>query len=142
MRVKSRGFTLLEIMVVVILIALLASFSSALIIRRSEKVKIMLARAAIKGHLTDTLQHFYLDNNFYPTAEQGLQALVEKPTGAPEPSDYPDEGYLEETPLDPWGMPYQYACPGSHNRNRFDLWSMGPDRQSGTPDDIVNWRTR
>jgi general secretion pathway protein G len=132
----------MEIIIVVVLIGLLAGLSSVLLIRRAEGTKRELARVAIKGLLATALQHFYLDNNFYPTTGQGLQALVEKPSGSPEPEKYPEEGYLEEVPLDPWRVPYQYACPGTHNKTWFDLWSCGPDRQPGTPDDIVNWRTR
>lgn len=139
---QSRGFTLMEIIIVVVLIGLLAGLSSTVLLHKAQNAKKELARTAIKGLLTQALQCFYLDNNFYPTTAQGLQALVEKPSGSPEPTQYDDEGYLEEVPPDPWGMPYEYGCPGTHNKSRFDLWSCGPDRQSGTPDDIVNWRTR
>lgn len=130
---------MLEIMIVVILISLLASMVGVRLVHQSEKAKIRLADAAIHGSLGPALQYFYLDNNFYPTTQQGLEALVEKPTGAPEPTDYDEEGYLDRLRPDPWGMPYQYACPGMFNPKRFDLWSMGPDRQPGTADDICNW---
>jgi general secretion pathway protein G len=133
---------MLEIMIVVILISLLAGMVGVRLTQRFGGAKKKLTETIIKGTLSQALEHFYLDNHFYPTTEQGLQALVEKPSGSPEATDYPEDGYIEEIAPDPWGMPYQYACPGPHNKSRFDVWSMGPDRQSGTPDDIVNWRVK
>ena len=142
MRGRKRGFTLIEIMVVVILISILAGLASVGIIGKFEKARIKAAEVAVKSTLRNALQQFYLDNSFYPTTEQGLEALVEKPTGSPEPEDYDEEGYLDDVPADPWNMPYQYACPAINSRRGFDLWSMGPDRRSGTDDDIVSWRRR
>jgi len=136
----KRGFTLLEIMIVVILISLLAGFASVKIIGRFQRAKIKIAESTIKGTLGVALGQFYVDNDFFPTTDQGLAALVEKPAGSPEPRQYDAEGYLDELPLDPWDTPYSYECPGRHNPRRYDLWSAGPDRQSGTDDDIVNWR--
>ena len=128
MRVYKRGFTLIEIMVVVVLISLLAGFVSARVISKLNSSKLKIAETVIKGTLTQALQQFYIDNSFYPTTEQGLDALVEMPSGSPEPPDYDEDGYMDEVPPDPWGTPYQYECPGSHNRRRFDLCSAGPDR--------------
>ena len=142
MEKPNRGFTLLEIMIVVVLISLMAGMVGLRLTRNADRAKEKLARVAIKGILTQALEHFYLNSDFYPTTRQGLEALVEKPTDSPEPRDYPEDGYMKEIELDPWGMPYQYVCPGAHNKNGYDLWSMGRDRQSGTPDDIVNWRTK
>jgi general secretion pathway protein G len=142
MQTTRRGFTLLEIMIVVVLISLLAGMVGLRLTGRADNAKKGIARVMVKGTLTEALEGFHLDNHFYPTTEQGLEALVEKPSSAPEPTEYPDDGYLKEIELDPWRMPYQYVCPGVHNRNGFDLWSMGPDRQSGTADDIGNWRAK
>ena len=139
MPTTRRGFTLLEIMIVVVLISLLAGMVGVRLTGTAGNAKKEIARAMVRGTLTQALEHFYLASGFYPTTEQGLEALVEKPAGAPEPTDYPDEGYLKEIELDPWRMPYQYVCPGVHDKNGYDLWSMGPDRRSGTPDDIGNW---
>jgi general secretion pathway protein G len=139
MRKHREGFTLLEIMIVVILISLLATLAGVNLVHRAENAKIRLATVAVKGTLASALETFYLDNSFYPTTAQGLHALVEKPAGAPEPVNYDEEGYLDDLPLDPWNMPFQYESPGRHKK-RYDLWSMGPDRASGTDDDIGNWR--
>ena len=138
----KRGFTLLEMIIVVVLISLLAGFAGVHLAGKSKTAKIKLAETMIKGTLGQMLENYYLDNDVYPTTEQGLEALVEKPSGSPEPRSYPEDGYMDEIKLDPWDMPYQYACPGTHNTRRFDLWSMGPDRQAGTADDIVNWRVK
>jgi general secretion pathway protein G len=143
MRARRGGFTLLEIIVVVILLSLLISMVGVKLVGQAESAKRRMARTMVKGGaIAQALDRFYLENGFYPTTQQGLEALVDKPSGSPEPQYYDDEGYLDEVDLDPWNMPYQYACPGTHNTRRFDLWSMGRDRQSGTDDDIGNWRER
>jgi len=139
---SRRGFTLIEIMTVVVLISLLAAMAGMRLVGNANRAKVKIARAVVKGMLSTALDNFYVDNSFYPTTEQGLEALVEKPTIPPEPTDYADDGYLKEIELDPWNMPYQYVCPGTHNEKGYDLWSMGPDRHSGTADDIVNWRRK
>ncbi|MBM3334992.1 type II secretion system major pseudopilin GspG [Candidatus Sumerlaeota bacterium] len=142
MSASRRGFTLIEVMTVVVLISLLAALAGMRLVGNANRAKVKIARAVVKGTLSTALENFYLDNSFYPTTDQGLEALVEKPTSPPEPTDYPDDGYLKEIELDPWNMPYQYVCPGAHNERGYDLWSVGPDRQSGTADDIVNWRRK
>ena len=142
MPTTRRGFTLLEIMIVVVLISLLAGMVGVRLTGTAGNAKKEIAKAMVKGTLSQGLEQFYLNNGFYPTTEQGLEALVEKPSSAPEPTNYPDEGYLKEIELDPWRMPYQYACPGVHDKYGYDLWSAGPDRQSGTADDIGNWRVK
>jgi len=138
---RNHAFTLIEIMIVVVLMSLLAGMVGLRLIKNADRTKVRIAKTMVNGTLRQALEQFYLDNHSYPTTDQGLQALVEKPSIGPEPMDYPEDGYFE-VGLDPWDMPYQYVCPGVHNKNRFDLWSMGPDRQSATVDDIVNWRSK
>jgi len=142
MRSAMRGFTLMEILLVVVLISILAGLSGTYLVRRFDKAKVRLAEVEIKGRLSQALWEFYTENGFYPTTDQGLEALVQKPAGVPGQTHYEEEGYLEEVPADPWGMPYQYVSPGTQKPRSFDLWSMGRDRQSGNEDDIVNWQKR
>jgi len=134
-----RAFTLIEVMIVVILLSLLAGFVSTNVVRHLKTSRLRIAEAMVRSTLSQMLHQFYVDNGFYPTTDQGLQALVEKPATGPEPTGYGEEGYADEIPADPWGMPYQYACPGTRNPRRFDLWSAGPDGRSGADDDIGNW---
>jgi general secretion pathway protein G len=140
MHKTKAGFTLLEVIIVMVLLSLLVSLVGVRIVQQSDRAKERLARTMVKGgSLAQALDRFYLDNGFYPTTAQGLQALIEKPSGAPEPTEYDEEGYLDEIPEDPWKLPYQYRSPGESSRKGYDLWSMGRDRQSGTQDDIGNW---
>jgi general secretion pathway protein G len=85
-----------------------------------------------------TLKLYEARAGFFPTTEQGLQALVTKPASAPIPANW--EAGLYDVPLDPWGKPYHYIRPGKHNPDSFDVWSDGPDKRSGTEDDIGNWQ--
>jgi general secretion pathway protein G len=83
---------------------------------------------------------YKLDNNRYPTTEQGLDALVNKPTAAPEPRSYREGGYIKRLPQDPWGNPYQMLSPGQFGK--IDIFSMGLDGEAGTDDDIGNWNLK
>jgi len=137
---KRRGFTLVEIMVVVVIIGLLAALVMPRIMGQSDQARRTAASVQIR-ELEQTLDLYYLDNGFYPTTEQGLEALIEKPASTPEPTNYRAGGYLRKMPVDPWGRPYEYRSPGEHGD--FDLFSYGADGREGGEDknaDIVNWQ--
>lgn len=137
----EKGFTLLEVTAVLILLGLLATFVVPYYLRSVEKGRVNLARsqiAILKGVLTE----YRLENGAYPTTEQGLAALYQKPTIPPIPETW-DGPYLED-PIanDPWGRPYRYLCPGEHNPQGYDLWSLGADGLeggTGVNADITNW---
>ncbi len=132
-RVGGRnGFTLIELMVVVIIIATLAGMVLPRVLPASNEAKSKIAAGEI-ANITTALQLFRLHNDRYPTNEEGLEALLK-----PSTSSTWKEPYLEKKPLDPWRRRYQYRCPGQHNPLGFDLWSQGPDPQ-GAGDDITNW---
>ena len=131
----ERGFTLIEIMVVVVILAVLAGIIVPRIMSRPEEAKKTKAQVDIKG-LEGALNLYKLDNGFYPTTEQGLDALVRKPQSAPLPRKWKDGGYLSKVPSDPWGRPYQYLSPGEHRD--FDLYSLGADGD-GKDADLQNW---
>jgi len=126
--VRARGFTLIEIMVVVVILAVLASIVVPKIMSRPDEARIVAARADIAG-ITQALKLYRLDNSFYPSTEQGLQALVTAPSGAPIPSNWKRGGYLERLPKDPWGNEYRYLNPGV--RGEIDVFSLAADGQPG-----------
>lgn len=135
------GFTLLEIIVVVFILALLTAIIAPRIIGRTDDARITEAKVQIKNFET-ALRLFKLDNGFYPATEQGLESLIEKPTTGRHPNNYREGGYLEQRkiPLDPWGNPYIYISPGVHGD--FDILSLGGDGKEGgdgTDADIKNW---
>lgn len=139
---QERGFTLIEILVVVVIIGLLASFLVPKVVGHVDNARLQTASQNIAA-LSQQLKLYRLGNFSYPTTEQGLKALVEKPTIAPVPTNYPSGGYAEKIPLDPWGREYQYIYPGKHRE--FDLLSLGPngklDAEGDTNnDDITNWK--
>jgi general secretion pathway protein G len=139
---RERAFTLIEIMAVVLIMGLLASIVGVTVIRQIDKGRVTATKIQIK-QLEVALTAFYSDNGFFPSTEQGLQALVEKPTIGREPRDYPEGGYLQGgvVPLDSWGNPYQYQSPGQINRD-YDIWSLGGDAAAGgtgVDADIGNW---
>ncbi|MFC2972501.1 type II secretion system major pseudopilin GspG [Azotobacter bryophylli] len=128
-RRKQSGFTLIEIMVVVVILGILAALVVPQIMNRPEQAKVTVARGDIKA-IAAALDIYKLDNFAYPSTQQGLEALVEKPTGNPQPKNWNRDGYLKQVPQDPWGNPYQYLSPGTQNRP-FDLYSYGADGQEG-----------
>ena len=133
------GFTLIEIMVVVVILGILASVVVPRIMDRPDTARITKARLDIQS-LEGVLNQYRLDNFVYPSTEQGLEALVEKPSGDPEPSNWNKGGYIKSLPKDPWNRPYLYLSPGE--KGDFDLYSLGADGQSGGEDanaDIGNW---
>jgi general secretion pathway protein G len=135
------GFTLLEIIVVVFILGLLAAIVAPRIIGRTDDARIAEAKVQIKN-LETALKLFKLDNGFYPATEQGLAALVEKPTTGQIPQKYREGGYLEQKkiPFDPWNNPYIYISPGLHGD--FDIASLGADGREGGEGkdaDILSW---
>jgi len=132
MRVRdARGFTLIELMVVVVILGILAGLIIPKIMGKPEEAKKLKARMQIE-QLEQSLKLYYLDNGEYPTTEQGLNALVEKPATEPVPKRWKEGGYLEKKkiPADPWDNPFVYVSPGVHDKD-FDLVSYGADGEEG-----------
>ncbi len=125
---NQRGFTLIEIMVVVVILGILATFIVPKLLDRPEQARRTKATVDIRA-LEGSLGLFKLDNGFFPTTEQGLEALVNKPSTGRIPSKYADGGYVKNVPLDPWGNAYVYLCPGVHGE--FDIISYGADGEAG-----------
>ena len=133
---RQRGFTLLEIMVVIVILGILASLVVPNLMGNKEQADRQKAVSDIVA-LENALDMYKLDNSRYPTTEQGLEALVTKPQGDPAPRNYKDDGYIKRLPQDPWGGAYQLMSPGEHGK--IDVFSMGLDGEAGTDDDIGNW---
>jgi general secretion pathway protein G len=135
----QRGFTLIEIMVVVVIMGVLAALVVPKLISRTGESKVAAAKVDI-ATIMQALKLYKLDNQRYPTTEQGLQALIEKPTGGPAANGWKAGGYVEKMPKDPWGNQYQYLSPGI--KGEIDVFSYGADGQpGGTGDDadIGSW---
>ncbi|MES9857137.1 MAG: type II secretion system major pseudopilin GspG [Sedimenticola sp.] len=135
----SRGFTLIEIMVVVVILSILAAMVVPKIMSRPDEARAVRVQQDIRA-LGASLNLFRLDNFSYPTTEQGLESLAVKPGGLPSGANWKSGGYIERIPKDPWGAPYRYLQPGSHGE--FDLYSLGADGVAGGTDagkDIGNW---
>jgi general secretion pathway protein G len=142
-RRNESGFTLIEIMAVVIIMGLLMGIVGTAVFGQIDKARVSTTKAQVK-QLESALAFYQMDNGRFPTTEQGLAALVKPPTSAPEPRNYRPGGYLQggRVPEDAWGNPYQYEMPGTNNVGSFDLWSLGADGQPGGTDtdaDIGNW---
>ena len=133
---KNRGFTLLEIMVVIVILGLLAGLVVPNVMGSADQAKGQKVVTDIT-QLETALKQYKLDVGRYPTTTQGLKALVEKPTEAPIPKKYRTDGYVERLTQDPWQMDYYYKMPGDHGK--LDLFSAGPDGEPNTCDDIGNW---
>lgn len=136
---RSRGFTLIEVMVVVVILAILATMVVPRIMDRPDDARITKTKQDIR-QLESALKLYRLDNLRYPTTDQGLEALVKKPSSGAEPKNWREGGYVEGLPEDPWGTPYQYLSPGQHGD--FDLYSLGADGKlggEGVDADIGNW---
>ena len=139
LKTDQRGFTLIEIMVVVVILGILAGIVVPRLLDEPEKARRTSAATQIRS-FEEALSMFKLENGFYPSTEQGLKALAEKPTSGRIPNRYKDGGYMKKIPLDPWGQAYRYLAPGAHGD--FDLFSYGPDGESGGEGenaDIANW---
>ncbi len=139
-RLRGRaGFTLLEIMVVIVILGLLAALVVPRLIGRTEEAKRTQVRLQIKN-IEQALQLFKLDNGFYPSTEQGLTALVSTPETGRIPKNYRKEGYIDRVPKDPWGNHYVYISPGTHGD--YDITSLGADDVpggEGEDADINSW---
>lgn len=133
------GFTLLEVMVVIVILGILASLVVPNLLGNKEKADRQKAVSDIVS-LENALDMYRLDNGRYPTTEQGLEALLQKPVNTSSSSDYSSRGYIKRLPKDPWGNDYQYLSPGE--RGVFDLYTLGADGQEngeGAATDIGNW---
>ncbi|MEZ7944373.1 MAG: type II secretion system major pseudopilin GspG [Halioglobus sp.] len=137
---RNAGFSLVEILVVLVIMGLLISVVAPTVLNRADDARVQKAQADFKA-IETSLKIYRLDNYVYPTTEQGLQALVEPSTLDPEPRNFKAGGYLEELPIDPWGRPYLYLSPGENNE--VDIYSLGADGLSGGEGqraDIGNWK--
>jgi general secretion pathway protein G len=133
---KTSGFTLIEVMVVVVILAILAAIIVPRILKRPGEARIVAARQDILS-IQNALSLYKLDNGFYPTTSQGIKALVNKPSSSPTPQNWASGGYLKKVPVDPWGKTYHYMHPGQHGS--VDIWSSGPPSDSGKKATIGNW---
>jgi general secretion pathway protein G len=136
LRRRPNGFTLLEIMLVVGIIAILMSSAAFFMTGSTDTAQAIRVDADIKTYTTQ-LRTYEILNLSLPTTQQGLQALVVRPTSPPIPKRW--RRLFEELPADPWGQPYNYEYPGRRSGKSFDLFSSGPDTKPGTDDDIGNW---
>ena len=137
---RQRGFTLIEIMVVIAILGILAALIVPKIMSRPDEARRVAAKQDI-GSIKQALDLYRLDNSRYPTQDQGLQALISKPTTDPVPNNWKDGGYLDKLPTDPWGHPYQYLNPGVHGE--IDVFSFGADGKAGgegNAADIGSWQ--
>ena len=136
---SGRGFTLIEVMVVIVILGILAALVVPKIMSRPDEARAVAAKQDIAS-LMQALKLYRLDNRRYPSSEQGLSALVDKPQLAPIPEGWKAGGYVERLPRDPWGQPYQFLNPGL--RGEIDVFSFGADGVAGgegADADIGNW---
>jgi general secretion pathway protein G len=137
---RVSGFTLIEVMVVIVILGVLAALVVPRVMGRPDEARVVAARQDIAS-VINALKLYRLDNQRYPTTEQGLQALVVRPTAEPVPQNW--KSYLDKLPVDPWGKPYQYLNPGV--KGEIDVFSLGADGQpggAGTDADIGSWSLR
>jgi len=138
-RYRQGGFTLIEIMVVVVILGILAALVVPQVMSRPGQAKVTVAKGDIKA-IAAALDMYKLDNFSYPSTQQGLEALVSRPSGSPQPRNWNADGYLKRLPKDPWGNEYQYLAPGT--KGPYDLFSYGADGKPGGSElnaDIGNW---
>jgi len=131
---NKKAFTLIELMLVVIIIGVLAAMVMPRLVGRSEQARASAAKADVSSNIGLALDMFEMDNGRYPTTEEGLAALRTNPGSLTNWKG----AYLKKEPKDPWGKPYIYKCPGTHNSD-YDLYSAGPNSIEGDSDDIGNW---
>ncbi|GIX33894.1 MAG: type II secretion system protein G [Lysobacterales bacterium] len=143
MHTRVRAFTLIEVLVVVVILGILAAVVVPRIMDRPDEARVVRARQDILA-ISQALHLYRLDNFEYPSTQQGLRALIERPTGDPPAPNWREGGYLERLPKDPWGRDYVYVHPGTRG-GAFDLYSLGADGKpggSGAAADIGNWDGR
>ncbi len=133
---QQRGFSLIEVMVVILIIGIMTAIVAPNILGNQETAKLKKAAVDIQ-QLENALEMYKLRNSVFPTTEQGLEALVSLPSLEPVPRNYPAEGFIKRLPQDPWGNDYQLLSPGE--MGIIDIFSNGPDQLPGTDDDIGNW---
>ena len=133
---KQKGFTLLEIMVVIMIIGGMAALIVPNLIGNKGKADVQKVKSDITA-LENALGMYNVDNSVYPSTDQGLEALVSKPEGSPAPRNYREDGYIRRLPQDPWGNDYILNSPGENGK--IDVLSAGLDGEEGTDDDIGNW---
>jgi general secretion pathway protein G len=136
---SAAGFTLIEVMVVVVILGILAAIVVPRIMERPDEARIIKAKQDIRV-LQSALDLYRLDNYRYPTTDQGLEALAQKPSIPPDPPHWKEGGYIDRLPKDPWGNPYQYLSPGQ--KGPVDIFSLGADGQTGGEGkdaDLGNW---
>jgi len=134
---RALGFTLIELMVVIMILGVLAALVVPRVMTRPDEARVVAAKQDI-AQIMQALKLYRLDNMRYPTTEQGLQSLVTRPTSGPVPNNW--KSYLDKVPNDPWGRPYQYLAPGV--RGEIDVFSFGADGQSGgtgVEADVGSW---
>jgi len=141
----NKGFTLMELLVVVIILGILATYVGVKLVREPERARINQTKIQIQA-LEQALKMYQMDNGEYPSTEQGLKSLVEKPSTGSIPRNWKEGGYLEKNkvPKDAWDNDYIYMNPGLHNPNGVDVFSYGPDGQPGGDGDnadIGNWES-
>jgi general secretion pathway protein G len=132
---KLRGFTLIELMLVVIIIGALVAMVMPRLTGRSEQARVAAAKADIEANIATALKLYELDNGNFPSTEEGLNALLNKPSS----SQNWNGPYLEKNPIDPWGREYKYKYPGDHRQGGYDLYSLGKDGVESA-DDVKNWQ--
>ena len=138
---QQQGFTLIEVMVVLVILGILATLVVPRIMGRPDEARVIAAKQDINS-IGQALKLYRLDNHAYPSTDQGLQALVTKPAGPPVPPNWKTGGYLDRLPKDPWGNEYKYLNPGVHNSNDVDIFSLGADGAAGgegNDADVGSW---
>ena len=135
MKIRTSGFTLIELMLVVIIIGALVAMVMPRLAGRGEQARVAAARADIMSNIATGLKLYELDNGEFPTTDEGLNALLVKPASAGANWKGP---YLEKKPIDPWSREYKYKCPGEHRTADYDLYSLGKDGIE-SDDDVKNW---
>ena len=133
---KNSGFTLLEVMVVIVILGILGSMVVPNLIGSQDRANLQKAVSDINA-LETSLSMYKLDNYDYPSTEQGLESLTTETDVEPLPRRFPEGGYVKRLPQDPWGNDYQLLNPGENSK--IDIFTMGPDGEAGTEDDIGNW---
>jgi general secretion pathway protein G len=136
-KISTRGFTLIEVMVVLVILGILATLVVPRIMSRPDEARIIAAKQDINS-IGQALKLYRLDNHAYPTTDQGLQALVTKPATPPAPPNWKTGGYLDRLPKDPWGNEFKYLNPGVKNTNDVDVFSLGADGAPGGEGNVAD----